>query len=179
MPKESSLYIPAKINKLKIRKAKFFEMTTIAAFIRSSSEWYKKIIDEKDLGEHEVGDKWIGKNYFRREFFLGHNGDEDIGTLSMQKLGGFAYLGYIYLDTKHVGKGYGHELMEFAKRRAKELGLKGLVLIAHPDAQWAVNAYRKFGFKVIAESKSDVLDWQDGALKPYYEEGFQLYRLSF
>ncbi|MEZ4741866.1 MAG: GNAT family N-acetyltransferase [Bdellovibrionota bacterium] len=164
-------------NSLSIRAASYREMPKIASFIRSSSDWYENFVSEKDMDEHNVGSEWIEKNYRRRSFYLGNNGKEDVGTISFQRIGNFAYLGYIYLNVDHVGKGYGHELMEFAKAEAKRQGLKGLVLIAHPEAKWAVKAYLKFGFKVIARSKDEVLKWQDGALVPYYEEGFHLYQL--
>jgi len=164
---------------LEIRRAKISEMKIVAEFVRSSSSWYEKFIDEKDVGEHDVGEEWIEKNFFRREFFIGNNGQEDIGTISMQSMKEYSYLGYIYLDIKHVGKGFGHDLMEFAKQKAKSKGLSGLVLIAHPKATWATKAYEKFGFKVIAKAKDEVLSWKDGVLKSYYEEGFHLYKLAF
>jgi RimJ/RimL family protein N-acetyltransferase len=163
---------------LKIRKATISEMDSVADFVRSSSSWYKKFIDAKDLKEHEVDQEWIDKNFSRRDFFIGSNGQEDVGTISMQVIGDLAYLGYIYLSTKHVGQGYGHQLMEFAKQRAANKDLKGLVLIAHPEATWATKAYQKFGFEVIAKAKQEVLNWKGGLLKPYYEEGFYLYKLA-
>ena len=169
---------PSAQTDLEIRRAKLDDMPVVAEFIRSSSDWYEKFVDEKDMAEHDVDETWMTKNYFRREFYIGSNGEEDVGTISMQNLNGFAYLGYIYLDVKHVGKGYGHRLMEFAKHEAKRKGMKGLVLIAHPEASWAVKAYLKFGFKVVAKAKKEVLNWNNGSLKPYYEEGFHLYKLA-
>ena len=48
-------------------------------------------------------------------------------------------------------------------------------MIAHPEATWATRAYLKFGFKLHAARREDVLAWNEGALQDYYEEGFQLF----
>ena len=163
---------------LEITRARWTDMPQVAAFIRSSAHWYEEIVDEKDLGEHHVDEAWIAKNYFRREFYLGKDDGKAIGTISLQVIKGFAYLGYIYLDVDQVGKGYGQQLMEFAKKEAKRRHLKGMVLIAHPKAKWATRAYLKYGFKKIATEKREVLSWNGGVLKPYYEEGFELYKFA-
>ena len=102
-----------------------------------------------------------------------------IGTISTQALGDYAYLGYIYLDVKHVGRGHGRTLMQFAEQTVRDSGKRGMALIAHPEASWAKKAYLKYGFEIAATQKSDVLAWQNGALQPYYEEGFQLYLFDF
>lgn len=161
-----------------IRRADWDKMKIVAGFIRSSADWYKPFIDKKDYSEHEVGREWIEKNYGRREFYIGSDNGVPVGTISYQTIGDYAYLGYIYLDTRFVGKGYGRQLMVFAKRLAEERGKKGMVLIAHPKATWATKAYKKFGFDLLAKKKEKILSWNNGALKPYYEEGFELYQYA-
>lgn len=160
---------------LKIKRAKYSDMPTIAGFINSSADWYREFVDPKDMDQHEVGKEWIDKNYFRRDFYIGFEGDEPVGTITHQKVGDYSYLGYIYLDKKHVGKGFGHQLMDHAKEISANKGSSGMILIAHPEAKWATKAYEKYGFECIAEEREEVLGWNKGALKPYYEEGFQLY----
>ena len=54
-----------------------------------------------------------------------------------------------------------------------------MVLIAHPKAFWATRSYRRFGFECIATTRDQVLEWRSGWLKPYYEEGFELYQYLF
>lgn len=164
---------------LLIRPAKWEDMETIAGFIRSTAEWYRPLCDEKDMAEHEVGDEWKEKNFKHREFYIGYDGSKPVGTISIQQFGDYAYLGYIYLDSTCVGKGYGRNLMTFAKEKIKDRGLKGMYLISHPEAEWAVKAYTKFGFKVIHTNRQDVLAWNNECLKPYYEEGFHLFLYKF
>lgn len=164
-----------RLEKLAIRAASRSDMPTVAGFIRSSLSWYEPFIHEKDRGEHEVGPEWMEKNFARRDFFIGYAADEPVGTISLQNVEGYTYLGYIYLDVKHVGKRYGHQLVNFARAESVRRGNRGMFLIAHPAAKWSVKAYEKMGFKKIASAREDVLNWNNGALKPYYEEGFELY----
>lgn len=163
---------------LNIQRAQRSDMKSIAQIVKSSAEWYRPFVDEKDMAEHDVDQSWQEKNYQKREFWLGTNSKgESIGTVSLQYFGDTAYLGYVYLHADHTGKGYGKILLNHAKKTAKEKGIKKLILIAHPEAKWAVKAYIRYGFEVIAQKKQDVLAFKDGLLKPYYEEGFHLYRL--
>ncbi|MCA9285652.1 MAG: GNAT family N-acetyltransferase, partial [Phycisphaerales bacterium] len=166
-------------SKFEIRPADRSDMELVADFVRSSAEWYRPILDERDMAEHDVDEEWAELNFERRDFYVGYASGEPLGTVSLQYFGDYAYLGYIYLDVAHVGKGYGQRLMRFAERKAREKSMKGMVLIAHPEATWAKNAYLKYGFEIIETAKEGVLAWKEGVLKPYYEEGFELYRYSF
>lgn len=160
---------------LEIRRARRDDMPTIASFIRSSADWYAEFLAEQDLAEHYVDESWEARNFQLREFYVGATRGRDVGTLSLQTFGSAFYLGYVYLDASQVGKGFGHRLLRFAEEEARRRGIAELVLICHPRAGWAVRAYQKFGFERIARSREEVLAWQDGALVPHYEEGFELY----
>lgn len=162
-----------------IRPARFEEMEAVAGFVRSSADWYRPIVDDKDMGEHDVGPGWARKNFELRDFYIGRLGDTPIGTISIQYFGDWAYLGYIYLDVAHVGKGYGRRLIGFAERVAQRQGARGMTLIAHPEATWAKKAYLKYGFRITQTRKEHVLAWEGGVLRPYYEEGFELYVYEF
>jgi GNAT superfamily N-acetyltransferase len=165
--------------RLSIRPATLEDMKLVASFVRSSADWYRPIVSEKDMAEHAVDDAWARKNFARRDFYVGTIGKGAIGTISLQYFRRYAYLGYIYLDVAHVGKGYGHRLMDFAQGVAKQHDVRGMALIAHPEATWAKKAYLKYGFEIVETDKEHVLAWEDGALRPYYEEGFELYLYEF
>lgn len=160
---------------LDIRPAGREDMPRIAEFVRSSADWYREIVSDDDMSEHDVDKNWERKNFQMRDFYIGSVDGEAIGTISLQYFDDVAYLGYIYLDVRHVGKGYGHELMAFAEEIAKERGMNRLALIAHPDATWARNAYLKYGFEIVETKESRVKKWHGGVLEPHYERGFELY----
>ena len=164
---------------LSIEPATWDHAPTIVSILRSSAEWYEDIVEPEDLDEHYVDMEWARENLERRDFYVGRVGEEIAGTLSLQRVGDDAlYLGYVYLHTDHVGNGYGGDLLDFARDQARREGRSQLVLIAHPEAVWARKAYLRYGFEVIASERDNVLDWHDGWLEPYYEEGFELYRFT-
>lgn len=166
---------PDQRQELKIRRAREEDKPTVVSFINSSTEWYRSLIDEADIGEHEVDIHWATENFERREFYVGFEGDTPVGTVTLQFFGDYTYLGYVYVDTNHVGKAYGKQLLEFAKEESIRRGKKGMVLIAHPKATWAIKAYQKYGFELLHRDKDEILAWNDGALKPYYEDYFMLF----
>ncbi|MEZ4272009.1 MAG: GNAT family N-acetyltransferase [Myxococcota bacterium] len=167
------------VGTLEIRPARREDMGLVADFVRSSAHWYQPIVDAKDMGQHAVDEKWAETNFARRDFYIGRAQGQAVGTISLQYFGSYAYLGYIYLNVEHVGKGYGQRLMRFAQSLAQKRGMQGMALIGHPQAAWAKRAYLKYGFDIVASDKQDVLAWQDGVLKPYYEEDFELYLYRF
>lgn len=158
-----------------IRPANWDDMETVANFLRSTADWYRPFLREEDMAEHDVPDSWKAANFERRDFYMGFVGETAVGTISLQYFGDHAYVGYVYLDAAFVGNGYGRQLLEFAAGLAREKGMKGVALIAHPEATWATRAYVKFGFEKVASDREDVLAWNDGALKDFYEDGFELY----
>jgi ribosomal protein S18 acetylase RimI-like enzyme len=164
---------------LDIRPATLDEMSMVADFVSSSAEWYRPIVDEKDMGEHAVDEAWASRNFELRDFYIGRADENAIGTISLQYFDDYAYLGYIYLNVDYVGNGYGRTLIDFAQGVARRRGVKGMSLIAHPEATWAKKAYLKYGFEIVERNKDKILSWQDGALVPYYEEGFELYLYDF
>lgn len=164
---------------LTLLKARLDDMPSIARIITSSSEWYRPFVAEKDMDQHDVDEKWQRENFKKREFWLGKNSKgETVGTVSLQFFDQTAYLGYVYLHADHTGKGHGKKLLLHAKQEAIESGMKELILIAHPKAKWAMKAYLRFGFRVIAKEKEKILEYKDGLLGPYYEEGFHLLKYT-
>ena len=165
---------------INICRASYRDMHEITKIISSSAKWYEEFVEEKDMPEHTPDRKWIEENFERRDFYICRdNLGKNIGTISMQHFEeGLTYLGYIYLDVKHVGKGIGQRLIQFAEKISKIKGQEALILIAHPEAKWATRAYEKFGFKKKYEKKSRILDFKNGLLEPYYEEGFHLYEYN-
>lgn len=162
--------------KIKIRKAVWDDMPKVARFIRASAHWYKKFIHQKDYSEHDVGFLWKTKNYKLRDFYIGSTSDNvEFGTISVQFFQDTTYIGYIFLELEHIGKGYGHLLIDHVKKLSLKRQQKRMVLLAHPKAKWAIKAYEKYGFKCILKDKQDVLSFQNGLLKQYYEEGFYLF----
>ncbi len=164
------------VRTLKIEAASRKEMSLVSHMIRTSADMYAQFVAEEDMDEHYVGAEWEEKNFHQRDFYLGYNAEGDaVGTLSLQYFGDYVYIGYLYLDTKYMGNGYGRRFLDFAREKVAKNNKKGMYLIAHPEATWAVRAYEKYGFKEEASRKEDILAWNQGCLNGYHEEGFNLF----
>ena len=162
----------------KLEPASLEDMHQVAELVRSSADWYEPFVADEDMSEHDVDEDWALKNHEMRDFYVLRRNGEVIGTVSLQDAGDVIYLGYVYLHADHTGRGLGKGLLRFAVQESRDRGKKGMVLLAHPEATWAMRAYERFGFEVIAKSAEDVLAWNDGYLEPYYEKGFFLHRFS-
>jgi len=161
---------------LAIEPADWSDAPAVIEIIRSSATWYEDIVEPEDLSEHFVDRSWARENFQKREFYVGKIDGKVAGTISLQEVGDdFLYLGYVYLHTDYVGNGYGADLLDFALRELKRRDRQAMILIAHPEAEWARRAYLKYGFEIVARDRQTVLNWNGGWLEPYYEEGFELY----
>jgi GNAT superfamily N-acetyltransferase len=118
------------------------------------------------------------ENFRKREFYSALVDGEVVGVITLQDTGDHLYLGYVYVHHDHVGKRIGRKLLDFASQEAARRNKEGMVLIAHPEATWAIRAYEKYGFECIAEDDDRVLAWNDGWLGPYHETGFTLWRYA-
>ncbi len=161
---------------LDIQPVKRHEMVIAANILRSSADWYRPFVDEKDMTQHDVDESWEEMEFTRRQFFIGRDEGVPVGIVSTQSVGDMVYLGYIYVYDHQTGRGFGPQLLNHARNLAVRDGKRGMVLIAHPEATWATRAYVRFGFECIATTREQVLQWHSGWLKPYYEEGFELYQ---
>ncbi len=152
-------------------------MSAVVDIIRSSADWYEEFVEPEDMTEHQVDAKWARENFEKRDFYVARVDDDIVGTITMQEVDeDHIYLGYVYLHTDHVGQGYGGMKLDWAAEETRNRGRKAMVLIAHPEAEWAVRAYEKFGFRLVTDDREEILAWADGWMKPYYEEGFHFYQ---
>jgi GNAT superfamily N-acetyltransferase len=162
-----------------LRPTRVRELPSIVSILRSTAHWYAPFVAEDDLKtQHLVDLEWAQANYKKREFYSAIVEGEVVGVLTLQDAGDHLYLGYVYVHREHVGKRIGRTLLDFAADQAERRGKDGMVLIAHPEATWAIRAYEKYGFQCIADDDDAVTAWNDGWLSPYHEEGFTLWRFA-
>lgn len=162
----------------RIRRATLSDGHDITEVLRSSADWYQPLVSDDDLDQHDVSDVWFTRNFPKREFWALERDGEVVGVLTVQDAGRALYLGYVYVHVDHVGRGLGRILLEHARRLGWQRGKQALVLLVHPDAEWAVRAYDKFGFEAHCTDRQQVLSWNGGWLRDYYEDGFHLYRYA-
>jgi GNAT superfamily N-acetyltransferase len=99
-----------------------------------------------ELAVAELDGKLIGSGYARLE-------DSKI-YLKHQK---HAYLGFMYVEPEHRGKGVNRRVIEHLKSWAKLQGMTELRLDVYNDNQAAIKAYQKFGFtKLLIEMRMGI-----------------------
>lgn len=153
------------------------DLRTVVEILQSTVDWYAPFVTPEDLdSQHDVDMAWALENFEKRDFYSAVIDGEVVGVLTVQEAHDWLYLGYVYVHADHVGKRIGRRLLDHAAEQARRRGKRGMVLLAHPEATWAVRAYQKYGFQQIAESDGQVLAWNQGWLRPYHEEGFRLWR---
>lgn len=154
------------------------DLPAVVEILRSTVEWYRPFVDPDDLDQHDVDLAWARENFDRREFWSATLDGEVVGVLTLQDAGDVLYLGYVYVHEDHVGKRIGRRLLDHAAAQAVARGKRGMVLLSHPEATWAVRAYTKYGFTCIADDDAAVCAWNRGWMKPYHEQGFHLFEWS-
>ena len=171
-----SLPTPKPALTVRLRPTTRPELPAVVEILRSTADWYAPFVTPEDLeSQHRVDLAWARENFERREFFSAVLDGQVVGVLTLQETGDHLYLGYVYVHREHVGKRIGRRLLDHAAAEVERRGLQGMVLIAHPEAEWAVRAYQKYGFECVARTDDDVCAWNDGWLEAYHEQGFHLW----
>lgn len=89
-----------------------------------------------------------------RYFFVEDN-DICVGFLAFYPKKESMYLSKFYLYKDKRGKGYSHQMLDFVKREAKNIGCQSIELNVNKHNS-ACNAYEKLGFQVIRSEKNDI-----------------------
>ncbi len=162
-----------------LRPSRRADLPAVVEIVSSTAAWYAPFVEPEDLAsQHDVDLAWAEENYAKREFWSATVDGEVIGVLTLQDAGDWLYLGYVYVHRDWVGRRIGRTLLDHAQQLAEARDKQGMVLIAHPEATWAVKAYEKYGFERVATSDTAVCAWNDGWLVPYHEAGFHLWRCT-
>ncbi len=162
---------------ISIIRASRILMREVATIINSNFALYQNIIsNSKDLQNHQIDEAWIAQNYPIREFYLARTNGNYIGMVSYQHLPPVAYVGYLFIKAGYYRQGYGKTLMQFIKLRAKLDKLDRICLFTNPKAVWAMDAYRSMAFDIITTEKADIMTFEGGILRDFYEEGSVLFQ---
>ena len=82
--------------------------------------------------------------------------DEIAGTVALRKMKSGDYeLTKMAVDEKYRGKGIGEALIHGLTDRAKEMGLKRVILYSNTILENAIRLYRRLGFKEISLEKGN------------------------
>ncbi len=94
--------------------------------------------DNVEVAVAELNSKIIGSGYARID-----------GAKAYLKYARYAYLGFMYVDPKHRGKGVNSQILEYLKQWALSKGLTELRLEVYDKNLSAIKAYEKAGFSKL------------------------------
>lgn len=100
---------------LDIQPTKCHEMVIAANILRSSADWYRPFLHEKDMAQHEVDESWGKREFARRQFYIGREEHAPVGIVSTQAIGDMFYIGYVYVYDHQTGKGFGSQLLNHVR----------------------------------------------------------------
>lgn len=135
---------------LQIRSAKSSEAKLLSALaLRSKACWgYQPEFIEACRQELTYSSQDIEKNHF----FVGELNGRIIGFVALEVISPTAVeLEALFIDPPYINRGYGRELIDYAKSIAKKLGRKIAIIQGDPHAK---NFYLKMGGKFIGELES-------------------------
>lgn len=123
------------------------------------NEWYNGIISQEQIDymlmtyhSPEAIKQEMDDGY---EFTVLKEGGKDIGYLSYLDEGDRIYISKVYLLKEERGKGYGRRMFEMVDNYAKDKGI-GVQYLRVNKSNPTVDYYKKLGFKVIDEIKTDI-----------------------
>ncbi|XEO77422.1 hypothetical protein WKT22_02451 [Candidatus Lokiarchaeum ossiferum] len=145
-------------------------MVEVQRIINSNFYLYKDIIvHPEDISEHQVDEAWVEKNFARREFYVARDQGEYVGMCSYQKIGSFAYIGYLFVQDGYHRQGYGKKMLQFLEMRTYQDKLTDLRLFSNKNAKWAIEAYLKMGFSILSSDATEICNMEGGVMAPFYE----------
>ncbi len=119
-------------------------------------EWYLN----RCFGDEFLRNELVDANV---EYYIISSEQENIGILKLvlqrpipdSDLKNALYLEKIYFIKEWTGKGVGHQLMNFAFDRAKELNCDCVWLVAMDTAEKPIAAYQRAGFTIHSRKRLD------------------------
>jgi ribosomal protein S18 acetylase RimI-like enzyme len=143
------------MNEIKIRKARVEDLNILLEFeqgIITAERPFDPTLKEEKINYYniekmitapdiellvaEIGSQIVGSGYARIEIakpYLNHSN--------------YAYLGFMYTDPEHRGKGINAKIIQGLKEWSKSLKITELRLDVYNDNSSAIRAYEKVGFK--------------------------------
>jgi GNAT superfamily N-acetyltransferase len=96
------------------------------------------VADNVEVAVAELGSEIIGSGYARID-----------DSKAYLKHAQHAYLGFMYVDPKHRGKGVNQQILEYLKQWALSKNLTELILEVYDENLPAIKAYEKAGFSKL------------------------------
>jgi len=137
-----------------VRKASLKDAESILHVINASNrEAFSKIIPKEYFKEPILSMKELLRDFKRMAFYVFEGDRVVVGVSALKVEGDVGRIRWVYVLPEHQRKGIGTALIRNIEKEAKEIDLKKLWLLTSEKAYWAVNFYKKHGYKLVDRIK--------------------------
>ena len=121
-----------------------------------NKSWLEKYFAIEPIDEEMLGDPkkfYIDKGGY---IFFARLNDAIVGTFALLKASDEVYeLSKMAVDEKYQGRRIGNQLLDYCVQKAKESGMKKIILYSNTLLGPAIHLYRKFGFVEVPMESSE------------------------
>ena len=137
-----------------ITKSRTSDFKQIYEIINDAASAYKGIIPEDGWHEPYMSELELQNQIDRGvEFWCYSDNDEILGVMGIQDKSEVALIRHAYVRTTGQNKGIGSKLLH----HLSELTKKPIFIGTWADATWAINFYKKHGFRLVSFSEKERL----------------------
>ena len=137
-----------------ITKSRTSDFKQIYEIINDAASAYKGIIPEDGWHEPYMSELELQNQIDRGvEFWCYSDNDEILGVMGIQDKSEVALIRHAYVKTTARNKGIGSKLLQ----HLSELTKKPILIGTWADAIWAINFYKKHGFRLVSFSEKERL----------------------
>ena len=134
------------------------DVETIYNIINQAAIAYKGIIPHDRYHEPYMTKKELQHEMKHMAFFGWDEGGKLVGVMGFQPVKDVTLIRHAYVLSEYQGKGIGTRLFDNLKRITKT---KRLLVGTWADASWAINFYRKQGFKLTPDKNELLMRYWD------------------
>jgi N-acetylglutamate synthase-like GNAT family acetyltransferase len=133
-----------------IGKACAGDVQEILAVINASNrEAFKKVIPPPHFREPVLSREQLLDDFERMTFYVYRQGGKIVGVVALHvQSAEMGRIRWVYILPGHQRRGVGTALVTFLEGQAREMGFSRLRLLTTAKARWAVNFYKKLGFRL-------------------------------
>ena len=137
-----------------ITKSRTSDFKQIYEIINDAASAYKGIIPEDGWHEPYMSELELQNQIDRGvEFWCYSDNDEILGVMGIQDKSEVALIRHAYVKTTARNKGIGSKLLQHLSQLTK----KPILIGTWADANWAINFYKKHGFRLVSFTEKERL----------------------
>jgi len=115
----------------------------------SNREAYKNVIAQKYFRDPILSLEKLLEDFQRMTFYVYKSEGKVVGVAALQmESDEMGRIHRVYILPEYQRRGIGAVLITHLERKAREIGLKRLRLLTVEKADWAVNFYKRLGYKL-------------------------------